>query len=161
MERTSIEDGTALYDLVVGVYNLVFPDAITVDDIDLYWIDSGRVEAEIEFPALGLNRKAWNETWTPERQLEVLLHEFAHIEEGPGEHDHGPLFYHRLSELTWLAQDHQAELEALFGVGLDFDAVREHVVDSVNEHTVEAAVDSIADRQDALREEFASADSGE
>ena len=154
MERSPIDEPAAIYDLIRGVYNLVMPDGPSSAALSLYYIDSEHVEAEVEYPLLGVNRRAWNEIWTPERKLEVLLHEFAHIEEGPGERDHGPLFYHRLSELTWLAEDHQSELEELFGVPLDFSEVRDHVVDSVNEYTVEPEVESVEGRQNALREQL-------
>lgn len=161
MERVAIEEPTELHDLVTGVYNLVFAADRQPDEFELYYIESEHVEAEIELPHLGLNRAAWETEWTAERKLEVLLHELAHVEEGPDEPDHGPRFYQRLTDLTRSAQSHRAELETLFGTGLDFEEVHEHVVDSVNEYTVENHIDSVEERQRALRETLSVADTAQ
>ena len=158
MERIPIEERTGLHDLVAGVYNIVFEDDLHPAEIDLYYIDSEHVEAEIELPYIGLNRAAWEERWTPERKLEVLLHELAHVEEGPDEPDHGPQFYRRLAELARIIAAHRSEIESLFDAPIDFDLVYEHVVDSVNEYTVERDIDSVEQRQRVLREELPIAD---
>ena len=89
--------------------------------------------------------------------LEVLLHEFAHIEESPDELDHGNEFYQRLAELTMIAESNKTEFEGLFGTSLDFSEVYEYVVDSVNEYTVESEIDSVEERQSALRKKLSNA----
>lgn len=154
MERTPIEERTELHEIVTGVYNLLFADHLAPTDIDLYYIDSEHVEAEIELPAIGINRTEWHDEWVPERKLEVLLHEFAHVEEGPDESDHGPAFYDRLADLTTTAESKQEEFEALLGTPLDFEQIHAHIIDSVNEYTIEADIDSIEGRRMVLREEL-------
>lgn len=154
MERTPIEEQIELHDTITGVYNLLFADNLDADEIDLYYIDSEHVEAEIELPHIGINRTDWEEEWAPERKVEVLLHEFAHVEEGPDEADHGPRFYDRLADLTMTAESKQDELESLFGTSLDFEQIHEHIVESVNEYTIEADVDTIEGRRQVLRQEL-------
>lgn len=155
MERIPIEERTDLHEVVTGGYNLVFEDEIRPDNIDLYAIESEHVEAEIELPYIGINREEWEDEWSVERKLEVLLHEFAHIDETEDEPDHGPRFYNRLADLTEIAEAHQSELETLFGTSIDFRTVHQHIVDSVNEYTVETDIEGVEDRQSDLRETFA------
>ncbi|MXR39871.1 hypothetical protein GRX01_00645 [Halobaculum sp. WSA2] len=154
MERTQIEERTELHDIVTGVYDLLFPDDLDSDEIDLYYIDSEHVEAEIEFPYIGINRADWEREWTAERKLEVLLHEFAHVEEGPDEADHGPRFYDRLADLTTTAEAKQEGIEAVFGTSLDFERIHGHIIESVNEYTIETASDTIEGRRRVLRQEL-------
>ncbi|MFB6300773.1 MAG: hypothetical protein ABEH65_10975 [Halobacteriales archaeon] len=154
MERTPIEGRTELHDIVVGLYNIVFADELEPEDIDLYYIESEYVEAEIQLPYIGVNRKQWEEEWSAERKLEVLLHEFAHIEEAEDELDHEPTFYDRLVELSQIAESHRSAVEDLFGTSIDFESVHRHIIDSVNEYTVESDLDDVETRQEVLREEF-------
>lgn len=156
MERIALESRTELHDVVTGVYNLLFTDEVTPEDVDLYYIESEYVEAEIELPYIGINRKDWETEWSPERKIEVLLHEFAHVEEGPNEPDHGEEFYDRLAELTAVAEDHRDEFSELFGTEIEFDKIYQHIVDSVNEYTVDA--DTVEGRQQVLREELSASD---
>ena len=157
MDRTPIEAPSDLHDIVVGVYNVLFAEDLEADDINLYSIDSEHVEAEIEFPYIGLNRDDWAE-WSVERKLEVLLHEFAHVEEADDEPDHGSEFYDRLAELTQVAHDNRAEIEALFDTDIDFEEIHDHIVASVNEYTIEVEPDSVEGRRQVLREELSTAD---
>lgn len=157
MERIPIEEPTALHDTVIGVYNVLFADELSPADINLYYIESEHVEAEIELPYIGLNRDDWAE-WSVERKLEVLLHEFAHVEEAPDEPDHGTEFYDRLAELTQIAHEHQAEIQAVFDTEIDFEAIHDHIVESVNEYTIEVETDSVEGRRQVLREELSTAD---
>lgn len=154
MERTAIEGHTELHDIVTGLYNLLFTDTLDPDEIELYYIESEYVEAEIQLPYIGVNRQQWEQEWSTERKLEVLLHEFAHIEEAEDELDHEPTFYNRLVELAEIAQAHQSELETLFGTKIEFETVYQHIVESVNEYTVESDLDDVETRQKILREEF-------
>jgi isocitrate dehydrogenase len=154
MERKPIDDPTPMHDVVTGVYGLVFEDDLRPHDVELYAIESSHVEAEIEFPSIGINRRQWTEEWSPERKLEVLLHEFAHVEEAEDDLDHDPAFYRRLTELADNAVDHRSEMEALFDASLDFRRLHAHIVDSVNEYTIEPDIDSVACRRDNLRETF-------
>lgn len=153
MERVPIDGPTELHGVVCGLYELLFPGDPRAIALELYDVRSDYVEAEIEFPSLGINRRKW-EAWSPERRLEVILHEFAHVGEGTDELDHDPRFYERLTALAARAEAHGDEIEALFGASLDFEEVREFIVDSVNEHTVEPAIEGVEDRRDVLREEF-------
>lgn len=157
MERTPLEAPSTLHDTVIGVYELLFDGRLEPGELQLFDLDSPYVEAEIEFPYLGVNRTKWAD-WSAERRLEVLLHEFAHIEEGPDEPDHGPAFYDRLAALTAVAATKGTELESLFGGRLDFDEVRRHIVDSVNEYTVEDGPAAVEEHRRVLRETFGAAD---
>lgn len=160
MERTPLEEHTELHDIVTGLYNLVFEDDLRSNELRLYDIESEYVEAEIDFPYIGINRRKWAE-WSPERRLEVLLHEFAHVEEGEDDLDHDPAFYERLTDLATVAQAHGSAVEALFGASLDFEEAREHIVDSVNEYTIEPEIDSVETRRCVLREAFGSSGEAE
>jgi isocitrate dehydrogenase len=155
MQRQPIEGYTGLHDVVTGVYEVVFEEDLRPDDVELYAIESPHVEAEIEFPSIGINRRQWTEEWSPERRLEVLLHEFAHVEEAPDELDHDPAFYERLMALAENAADNAETVETLFDAAIDFRAVKRHIVDSVNEYTIESHIDTVADRQAVLRDELA------
>lgn len=155
MQRRPIEGRTGLHDVVAGVYSVVFDEDLCPDDLALYAIDSPHVEAEIEFPYIGINRRQWTEEWTPERKLEVLLHEFAHVEEAEDELDHDPAFYDRLMTLAENAAANREAVEALFDAPIDFRTVQQHVVDSVNESTIEPHIDTVAERRAALRDAFA------
>lgn len=156
MERTPLDYPSELHDTVAGVYNILFAEELAPDELNLYYIESEHVEAEIEFPYIGINRTEWESEWSVERKIEVLLHEFAHVEEGPDEPDHGEEFYDRLSELAAIAADHRAEMEELFGTEIEFDEIYQHIVDSVNEYTVD--VDTVEGRQQVLREELTAGD---
>ncbi|MFW5919754.1 MAG: hypothetical protein ACOCSF_06120 [Halanaeroarchaeum sp.] len=155
MQRRPIEGRTGLHDVVTGVYSVVFDEDLHPDDVALYAIESPHVEAEIEFPHIGINRRKWTEEWSPERKLEVLLHEFAHVEEAEDELDHDPAFYERLTTLTENAADDRGEIEALFDAPIDFRLVKRHIVDSVNEYTIESHIDTVAERKGFLRDELA------
>jgi len=155
MQRRPIEGRTGLHDVVIGVYEVVFEKDLRPDDVALYAIESPHVEAEIEFPNIGINRRQWTEEWSPERKLEVLLHEFAHVEEAPDELDHDPAFYERLMALAENAAANSDAVESLFDAPIDFRAVKRHIVDSVNEYTIESHLDTVAERRDVLRDELA------
>lgn len=155
MERIPLDGETDLHAVVTGGYNLVFEDELQPDAIELYAIESEHVEAEIDLPAIGINRHEWEHEWSAERKLEVLLHEFAHIEETADEPDHGPRFYERLAALTAIAEAHQSEFEALFGTSIEFRDVHRHILGSVNEYTIASDIDSVDHRLRALRDTFA------
>lgn len=161
MERIPIEERIELHDTIAGLYNLLFADDIVPDEIELYEIESEYVEAEIELPSIGINRADWEEEWTPERRIEVLLHEFAHIEEDPDEPDHGPRFYDRLADLARIAETHQSEIETLFGTELDFERIHEHIIGSINEWTIEADIDTVEGRRQVVRKALFAADAAQ
>lgn len=154
MDRIPSDTASDIHDAVAGVYAIVFDEEVESGDIELYDIDSAYVEAEIDMPYIGINRDEWETDWSPERRLEVLLHEFAHVEETEAEPDHGPAFYDRLIELTTIAERNQGDIEALFGTEIDFDEVQEHIVESVNEYTVETDIENVGTRRRALRDAF-------
>lgn len=154
MERTSVDEGTELHDTVTRAYELIYGDDTHVDTLEVYAIESEYVEAEVRLPHIGFNREQWENEWSVERKIEVILHEFAHIEETDDEPDHGPAFYERLAELADIAESKGAAWEDLFGSPIDFQSVHEHIVDSVNEYTVETDIEAVEDRQDHLRDTF-------
>lgn len=155
MQRRPIEGRTGLHDVVTGVFSVVFGEDLQPDDVALYAIESPHVEAEIEFPYIGINRRQWSEEWSPERKLEVLLHEFAHVEEAEDELDHDPAFYERLMALAENAAANAEAVEGLFDAPIDFRVVKRHIVDSVNEHTIESHLDTVDGRREALLDAFA------
>lgn len=154
MDRIPVDEADGLYELVAGMYSLLFDGDLEPAHIELYDIDSEYVEAEIDLPYIGINREEWETEWSPERRLEVLLHEFAHIEEMDEEPDHGPEFYDRLAELATRAESEQRRVEALLDAELDFTEVYAHIVESVNEYTIETDIESVSTRRRALRTSF-------
>lgn len=149
--ETTADERSAIKRTIAGVYNVVFDDHLDPGSIELNQLLGVDEEADIYLPEVGLNFHDWRR-WSPERRLEVLLHELAHIEEETGEPDHGVEFYDRLVELTEIAAEWRPELEGLFGTPLDFDRVRRHVVESVHEGTIEPDVESVRERKRLLRD---------
>ncbi len=151
--RSSKTERRAIKEAIAALYSIVFEDSLAADDVVLNQLVHDDEEADIYLPEVGLNFAYWRR-WSVERQLEVLLHELAHVEEDEGELDHGDEFYERLTELTDIAADWDAELEAAFGEAIDFDLVRWFVVESVHEETIEPDRESVADRKAWLCEQF-------
>lgn len=116
------------------VYSLLTGNSI--EAFSAYCILTPNDEGEIDGRKLGFNKKYWTE-WEDEKQLEVILHEFAHIDEGPHHSDHDFAFYTRLQALTNTAFENQSEIEDLLDMSLDFDKVCQYLIDSVNEYTME------------------------
>jgi isocitrate dehydrogenase len=160
MERIPSAEATELYDTVAGVYAIVFDADVAAGDIELYDIDSAYVEAEIDMPYIGINHDDWTTEWSPERRLEVLLHEFAHVEESADEPDHGPAFYDRLVDLTTTAEQNIDAIEALFDAVIDLEELEFHIIESVNEYTIETDIESPRRRRQALREAFRDSKNG-
>lgn len=149
--RTTPEERAAITGTIAGVYNVLFEDRIQPADIELNQLRNEDEEADIYLPEVGINFRYWRR-WSVERRLEVLLHEFAHVENY--DDGHGPSFYDRLVELAEIAEDWQAELEVIFDEPIDFVLLKRYLVESVHEETIELDVESVADRKRALREAF-------
>lgn len=150
--RTTPAERAAITALVAGLHNIVLGGDLSPRDVVLNQLLAADEEADISFPAVGLNLEAWR-SWGVERRMEVLLHELAHVDEGPDEPDHGDAFYERLVDLTGVATDRRADLAALFGSPIDVDRLRRHIVESVHEETIEPE-DDVAARQRMLRARF-------
>ncbi|MFW5920035.1 MAG: hypothetical protein ACOCSF_07600, partial [Halanaeroarchaeum sp.] len=149
--RTTPEERAAITGTIAGVYNVLFEDRIQPADIELNQLRNEDEEADIYLPEVGINFRYWRR-WSVERRLEVLLHEFAHVENY--DDGHGPSFYDRLVELAEIAEDWQGELEVIFDDPIDFDLLKRYLVESVHEETIELDVESVANRKRALREAF-------
>lgn len=148
---TTPDERAAIKESIAALYNIVFEDSITPDEIELNQLFHEDEEADVYLPEVGLNFYYWRQ-WPVERRLEVLLHELAHVEEESDEPDHGDEFYERFLELTAIVADWQRELEAAFGENIDFDRVYRFIVESVHEETIEEDRDDVAERKRWLRE---------
>ncbi len=148
---TSPEERHKIKNSIAGLYNLVFEDDVRAMDLKVNQIHDPEDEADIYLPEVGVNFRYWRR-WSRERRVEVLLHEFAHVEDY--EDGHGPEFYRRLVELTYVAEDWRSEIELLFDGEVDFQLVKRLVVESVHEDTVELDIESVERRQKLLRREF-------
>lgn len=151
--HTTVDERASIRQTIAGVYNLVFEDQLSPDDIELNQLLREDEEADVYLPEVGLNFYYWRH-WSAERRLEVLLHELAHVEEAPSERDHGDEFYERLVELTEIAAEWNAELADLFGEPIEFDRVHRFIVESVHEETIEPDIDTVRQRRRTLREQF-------
>lgn len=132
---------------IVGLYNLLFEDHLTLDDIEFYELEEEHYEGEVYLPHIGLNVDLW-ETWSTEKRVEVLIHEFAHTENY--EDDHHPDFWDRVVDLTEIAIDRESEIEAIFDDELDPETLRHTIVDSVHEYVIEPEIDSVRSRKKAV-----------
>lgn len=148
--HTTADERAEIRRIIAGLYNIVFEDHLSPDDIELNQLLDEDEEADIYLPEVGLNFYYWRR-WSPERRLEVLLHELAHVEEEPGERDHGDEFYERFAELTDTAADWKPELEVLFGESIDFDKFHRFVIESVHEETIEPDIETVRQRRRTLR----------
>jgi isocitrate dehydrogenase len=131
-------------ELIVGLYNILYEDDLTTDDIEFYELEEEHYEGEIYLPYIGLNVDLWQE-WSIEKRVEVLIHEFAHTENY--EDDHHPDFWERVVELTEISIDYREEIEALFGGEPDPDELKETVVESIHEYVIESDIDSVETRK--------------
>lgn len=151
--KTTVEERAAIKRIIAGVHNIVFADTISPDEIELNQLLDEDEEADVALPEVGLNFYYWRQ-WSIERRLEVVLHELAHVDEGPDEPDHGPEFYDRFVELVEIASDWTPELEVLLGSTIDFKKVERSVVESVHEETIETDVETVNERKQILRRRF-------
>lgn len=149
--RTTDAERAEIKRKIVGLYNVVFEDQLRATDIQLNQLRSEDEEADIYLPEVGINFRYWRQ-WSVERRLEVLLHEFAHVEDY--DDDHEPSFYDRLVELTEIAESWQSELNVVFDEPIDFRSVKQHIIDSVHEETIEPGIESVDERKQALRQRF-------
>lgn len=149
--RTTAAERATIREMIVGLYNVLFEDQLRADDIQLNQLRAEDEEADVYLPEIGINFRYWRH-WSVERRIEVLLHEFAHVENYDDNHE--PSFYDRLVELTDIAADWQPELEAVFGQTIDFAVVKRHIVESVHEETIEPDIESVQQRKRILRQQF-------
>lgn len=149
--RTTAEERATIKGMIAGVYNILFEDQLLPEDIELNQLRGEDEEADIYLPEVGINFRYWR-LWSVERRLEVLIHEFAHVENYDDGHE--PSFYERFVELTEIAEDWQTELEAIFDEPIDFELLKRYIVESVHEETIEPEIESVAERKQALRRVF-------
>ncbi len=129
---------------VVSLYSLLYDDDLTKDELELYEVKDESCEAEVYLPDFGLNFEAWRQ-WSTEKRVEVLIHEFAHVENY--EDDHYPSFWDRVVELTEVVTENQEAVEAVFDADLDTDTFRRTVVESIHEEVIETDTDTVEDRK--------------
>jgi len=149
--QTTAEERAGIKSMIAGLYNVLFEDQIVPMDIHLNQLRCEDEEADVYLPEVGINFRYWR-LWSVERRLEVLIHELAHVENY--DDDHEPSFYDRFVELTEIAEDWQAELEVVFDKQIDFELVKRHIAESVHEETIEPDIESVEERQQALRRAF-------
>ncbi|MFB6300774.1 MAG: isocitrate/isopropylmalate family dehydrogenase [Halobacteriales archaeon] len=151
--QTTASERSRIKRVIAGLYRIVFDDRIAVTDIELNQLLDEDEEADIYLPEVGINLYYWRR-WPAERRLEVLLHEFAHVKEGPDERDHGVEFYERFVDLVaTIATNHDA-IEALFGNPIDIGRLHRFIVESVHEETIEPDLESVGARKRWLRDRF-------
>lgn len=129
---------------IVGLYNVLYEDTLTRDEIEFYELEEECYEGEVYLPYIGLNVELWRE-WSTEKRVEVLIHEFAHTENY--DDDHHPNFWDRVVERTDIALAHEDEIEDVFESDLNPDALKQTVVESVHEHVIEQDIDSVETRK--------------
>ena len=129
---------------IVGLYNVLYEENLTREDIEFYELEEEEYEGEIYLPHIGLNVEQWRE-WSTEKRVEVLVHEFAHTENY--DDDHHPNFWDRMVELTDIAIAHRAEVEGVFDAELDPDELKRTVVESIHECVIEPEIDSVETRK--------------
>lgn len=149
--RTTAEERAAIKGMIAGVYNILFEDQLQPAHLELNQLRGEDEEADIYLPEVGINFRYWRH-WSVERRLEVLIHEFAHVENYDDGHE--PTFYERFVELIEIAEDWQAELEVIFEGPIDFELLKRFIVESVHEETIEPEFESVAERKRALRRAF-------
>ncbi|MEF8824738.1 MAG: hypothetical protein V5A27_00085 [Halapricum sp.] len=135
--------------LIVGLYNILYEDDLTTEDIEFYELDEGHYEGEIYLPHIGLNVELWRE-WSTEKRVEVLVHEFAHTENY--DDDHLPDFWDRVDTLTEIAIAHETGIAELFGAEIDPDELKAIIVESIHEYVIESDVDTVEGRKQAVNE---------
>lgn len=144
MEGETTNEHREIETRIVGLYNILYEDDLTRDEIEFYELEEEYYEGEIHLPSIGLNVDLWQE-WSTEKRVEVLIHEFAHTENY--DDDHQPSFWERVVELTDIAIAHAADIEAVFDTDLDPDGLKRAIVESVHEHVIEPDIDSVETRK--------------
>lgn len=144
MAEEKPENHEEFEELIVGLYNILYEDDLTAEDIEFYELEEEYYEGEIYLPYIGLNVDLWRD-WSTEKRVEVLIHEFAHAENY--DDDHHPDFWDRVVELTEIAIAHRAEIEDVFDAELDPDEVKRTVVESIHEWVIEEDIDSVETRK--------------
>lgn len=132
---------------IVGLYNILYEDEFTRDDIELYELTEDDYEGEIYLPDIGINFELWDQ-WSTEKRIEVLVHEFAHAENY--DDDHHPDFWDRVVDLTETVIDRREETVDVFDDDVDPDALKHTVVESIHEHVIEQDIDTVPARKRAV-----------
>lgn len=129
---------------IVDLYNILYEDELTRDEIEFYELEEEYYEGEVYLPYIGLNVDLWQE-WSTEKRVEVLIHEFAHTENY--DDDHHPNFWERVVELTEIAIAHSGAVEDVFDTELDPNELKRTVVESIHEYVIEEDIDSVETRK--------------
>lgn len=148
MADESGEEFSNIENIIVGLYNILYEDSMTTSDIEFYELEDEEYEGEIYLPYIGLNVELWRE-WETEKQVEVLIHEFAHTENY--DDDHHPDFWDRVVELTEIASSHEPKIETLFDDSFSPKELKETVVDSIHEYVIDTEVDTVGARKKEVR----------
>lgn len=134
---------------IVSLYNILYEDNLTPDDIEFYELEEEYYEGEVDLPYIGLNVSQWRD-WSTEKRVEVLIHEFAHTENYAD--DHHPDFWDRVVELTGIAISHKSAIEEVFQAKLDARGLKATIVDSIHEYVIESDIDSVEQRKREVSE---------
>lgn len=122
-----------------GVYNVLSDDKIRPDHLEVGAVDNSEDEASVWLPSLDINIQDWR-TWSPEKKLEVYIHEYAHTVNYSD--DHQISFWERVAQNTLEAANDIEELEEIFGEEFDKEQFKSQVVESVHEGVIEPGMDS-------------------
>lgn len=149
MVEESSEEHRSIERRIVGLYNILYEDNLTTDDIEFYELEEERYEGEVDLPYIGLNVSQWRD-WSTEKRVEVLIHEFAHTENYAD--DHHPNFWNRVVELTEIAISQKSAIEEVFHAKLDARALKATIVHSIHEYVIESDIDSVEQRKREVSE---------
>ncbi len=155
MVRTTPGERERIKEVIAGVHNAVFAAKLQPDDITLTQLLSEENEMDTYGRRFGVNVALWRE-WGVEKKLEVVLHEMAHLAE-PAQ-GHRPSFWEHFIDIIEVAEAHQEELEDVFDTAIDFDRVKQIVVDEVHPGIIDRRMDTVAERREWCRRRFGLAD---
>jgi hypothetical protein len=152
---TTKQEREEITEKAVALFNLAFPDYGIEDSIDLYCRKKEHTENELralcsddikltqvttkaghmgihtsgEYWKLGINMKSWQDFWTTEQKISLLLHELSHMPVGNQNHD--PKFWETLATGIQTALQHYNETRNIIGEEFRCDTVRDYAAQSI------------------------------
>ena len=135
---------------ILDLFNILYDENLTSNDIELYELKRETDEGEIYLPHIGINYELWQE-WSNEKRIEVLIHEFAHDEKYSD--DHQPSFWNRVVRLTQKTVQHRHETEDKIGE-FNPEKLKQTVVESVHRGVIETDTDTVEKRRKKVREKL-------
>lgn len=121
------------------VYSVLSEDSMSPEDLEVGAVDSLEDEASVRLPYLDINIVDWRE-WSPEKKLEVYVHEYAHTVDYSD--DHQITFWDRVAEYTQTAIQNINELENALETKFDEEKLVYQVIESVHSGVIEPEMQS-------------------